>query len=112
MSGLLRGGTTSMNSNSDAISSGRFSIGVPVSVQLRRRGMLRIIDAVRLLPILGMFLFAIPLLWSKEGELGLPTSRAVLYLFGVWTILIAISATLSRRLSRAEPARGPDAPDA
>ena len=85
---------------------------VPPFVERGTYRLRRIIDAVRLLPILGMFLFAIPLLWSKAGELGLPTSRAVLYLFGVWTVLIAISATLSRRLSRAEPVRGPDAPDA
>src|SRR6266851_6178653 len=46
-SGVARGGTTSIYSYSEASSSGRFSIGVPVSAQLRLRGMPRAVVAVR-----------------------------------------------------------------
>ncbi len=57
----------------------------------RRR---RLIDAARLLPILGATLFAIPLLWPRgqgEGVDPVPTSSASLYIFSVWAGLIVLS---------------------
>ena len=54
-------------------------------------------DAARLLPILGACLFALPLLWRGEGG-EVSTSRAMLYLFGVWALLIIAAGLLSRRL--------------
>ncbi|MCE8007865.1 hypothetical protein [Aestuariivita sp.] len=59
----------------------------------RRR---RIMDAARLLPILGVALFAIPLLWPKPGDPAtagdpVPMSVAVLYIFGVWAGLIVLA---------------------
>ena len=59
----------------------------------RRR---RILDAARLLPVLGVALFAVPLLWAKPGDpdsMGDPVSMstAVLYVFGVWALLILLA---------------------
>jgi len=65
----------------------------------RRR---RIMDAARLLPILGVALFAVPLLWPRpdpatpEAEtVGL--SVAVLYVFGVWALLIVFAFMFGRK---------------
>lgn len=62
----------------------------------RRR---RLIDALRLLPIVGFLFFLSPILGS-EGE---PRSTALggVYLFAVWLVLIVMSALLVRVLSRA-----------
>lgn len=77
----------------------------------RRR---RMMDAARFLPVLGIGLFAVPLLWSKSGNSDLiepvKTSGAAIYLFVVWAGLIALSAglgSLSRGWLRNEP-QGPE----
>jgi hypothetical protein len=57
----------------------------------RRR---RLMDALRLLPWLGAFLFALPLLWRDPT-----TAHGLLYLFAVWAVLIVLSAALVRRYS-------------
>ncbi|WP_282119969.1 hypothetical protein [Ruegeria atlantica] len=56
----------------------------------RRR---RLMDAARLLPILGAALVAIPLLWPSQGSSddGVPLSSAILYIFTCWALLIIIS---------------------
>ena len=55
----------------------------------RRR---RLMDAARLLPVLGALLFAVPLLWPAANDAGgaapVPTSRAIRYIFVVWALLI------------------------
>jgi len=72
----------------------------------RRR---RLTDAARLMPLLGAFLFAIPLLWPGPDDTAagdMPTSRAILYIFAVWAGLIVFSAwfgRLAREWSRADP---------
>lgn len=58
----------------------------------RRR---RLMDALRLLPWLGAFLFGLPLLWRDPA-----TSHGLLYLFAAWALLIVISFALARRLSQ------------
>lgn len=77
----------------------------------RRR---RMMDAARFLPVLGIALFAVPLLWPKSGNSDLiepvKTSGAAIYLFAVWAGLIALSAglgALSRGWLRNEP-QGPE----
>jgi len=61
----------------------------------RRR---RLVDATRLLPVLGGLLLALPLLWQGGAEPWL-TSRIGLYLFAVWFGLIAAAALLGRWLA-------------
>ena len=61
----------------------------------RRR---RIIDAARLLPVLGVTLLAIPLLWPSPAGDAVQTgwepvkmSSAIFYIFGVWIVLILLT---------------------
>jgi hypothetical protein len=54
----------------------------------RRR---RLRDAARLLPILGIFLLLLPLLWTRESRVSL-SAGDVIYFFGVWLLLIALAA--------------------
>ncbi|MEM9638377.1 MAG: hypothetical protein AAGA94_12075 [Pseudomonadota bacterium] len=61
----------------------------------------RVMDAVRLVVFLGAGLWMIPLLWPAQGapaEQAVPMSRALLYVFGVWTVLIVTSFYLAYRL--------------
>lgn len=58
----------------------------------RRR---RMRDAARLLPVLGVFAWAIPLLWSHEAGASPSVSGALIYVFTVWIVLVAVGAVLS-----------------
>lgn len=59
----------------------------------RRR---RVIDASRLLPIFGLFLFLIPLLWDDVGS-GTEAHLAekTLYIFAIWFVLVGVAAVLA-----------------
>lgn len=76
----------------------------------RRR---RLRDAARLLPILGVFLLLLPLLWGAADGKG--ADRTVVYVFGIWGLLIAFAAYLAPSLARPEndepPLVRPDPPD-
>lgn len=54
----------------------------------------RMMDAARLLPLLGFFLFVLPVVWASYGE-GVRTAPAGLYLFGIWFGLIALAFGLA-----------------
>lgn len=58
----------------------------------------RIRDAARLMPFLGAMLWGVPVLWAEPGPYGISTSRAMLYIFGVWVLLAIVSFGLSRWL--------------
>lgn len=64
----------------------------------RRR---RLIDAARLLPVLGFLALCLPILWP-DGRF---TSVGVIYLFVVWICLIAVARLLVRRLGKADADR-------
>ena len=57
----------------------------------RRR---RLRDAARLLPVLGVFLLLLPLLWSPEAQMAL-NSGDVVYFFSVWLVLIGLAAAFA-----------------
>jgi hypothetical protein len=57
----------------------------------RRR---RLRDAARLLPVLGMFLLLLPLLWAPEARMAL-SSGDVIYFFAVWLVLIGLAAAFA-----------------
>lgn len=61
----------------------------------RRR---RLMDAARILPVLGFVLVLVPVLWTQGGTMG--TAGQALYLFGLWVALILAAALLSRPLGR------------
>ena len=81
---------------------------------LERRGyrMRRMMDAVRFLPLLGVCLWMVPLLWPVGSEAE-PTeqismSSALWYIFAVWIAMIVACYALWRRTQTPEP---PDRPD-
>ncbi len=60
----------------------------------------RLHDAARLLPLFGLFLMVLPILWSPVADDTRRTASDGLYLFGVWTVLILVAAIFARKLGR------------
>lgn len=50
----------------------------------------RLMDAARILPVAGAFLFLLPLLWG-----GGITRSGIIFIFGVWFGLIVVAATVA-----------------
>lgn len=65
-----------------------------VYLERRRYRTRRIIEALEVLPVLGIVLFGVPLLWSE----GVKTSDAMIYFFSVWLALVFAAVWLARRL--------------
>jgi hypothetical protein len=74
----------------------------PVFLERANYRQRRLQDMARLLPVLAAVLFVLPLIWKLAGNDGRGTSDVVIYLFVVWSGLIAVAAIISRRL-RLEP---------
>ncbi|MDU8929100.1 hypothetical protein RXV86_17030 [Alisedimentitalea sp. MJ-SS2] len=60
----------------------------------RRR---RLTDAARLMPVLGALLWAVPMLWNRSVT---STSTALLYVFGIWVLLVIGAGMLSRGIAQ------------
>lgn len=75
----------------------------PLFLDRRRYRRTRLLDAARLLPVMGAALLLVPLLWSAPGQ-GRPPSNAgaLLYLFGIWAGLVVAAFVLSRLLRPGE----------
>jgi hypothetical protein len=58
----------------------------------------RLTDAARLLPVAGLLLFLLPILWQPAATPAGDTAAGWVYLFSVWAGLIALAFLLSRRL--------------
>lgn len=74
----------------------------------RRR---RMMDAVRILPLLCTLLFlVVPLMWPQGDEdvVALSLSTAIWYLFSVWVLAIVASFGLWRRIRRSDTNVVPD----
>lgn len=65
----------------------------------RRR---RLTDAARILPVVGLFLFLIPILWQPAETPAHDTASGGIYLFGAWFVLIVAAFLLSRALAPGE----------
>lgn len=96
----------------------------PTPVFLERRGYRRrrLADAARLLPLFGVTLLAIPLLWPSPGPEAVAAGQtqavsmsvAFLYVFGIWALLIVLTALFglrSRGWSGDESPHGPPGAD-
>ncbi|WP_299849372.1 hypothetical protein [uncultured Roseovarius sp.] len=70
----------------------------PVFVERRAYRRRRLVDAARLLPILGVTLVCLPLLWTGERDAPTSTTYAMIYFFSLWLALVIGAALLSRRL--------------
>ena len=56
-------------------------------------------------------MWAIPLLWSSESAEAPSSATAVLYVFGIWVFLIALTAQVSRGLRQEDNGEKEDAAD-
>ncbi|MFK7880626.1 hypothetical protein [Roseobacter sp.] len=77
--------------------------GTPLFLERGSYRQRRMMDAVRLLVFLGAGLWMVPLLWPVEATTetdAMPMSRALLYIFGVWWVLILATYGLARQLRR------------
>lgn len=54
----------------------------------------RLRDAARVLPLFGMVLMFLPLMWSGGDAQQRLTSTGFVYLFGLWLVLIVLTAVL------------------
>lgn len=63
----------------------------------------RLRDAARLLPLVGAFLLLLPLLWGATGA-----GRKLVYVFGVWALLIGVAAYIAPSLARPETEDPPE----
>lgn len=68
----------------------------------------RLRDAIRVVPVAGAILLMIPLLWPR-GPAGPGNATVLIYVFGVWTLLIAVSLLLTRRLQTDDDDPHPEA---
>lgn len=71
----------------------------------RRR---RLIDAARIVPVLGGVLFLAPVLNLSAGSGSTVAGSG--YLFGVWALLIVLSFVLTRRIARTNAEAEREAP--
>ncbi len=69
----------------------------------RRR---RVMDAARVLPFLGALLWLVPLLWQEDPEQGVRSSEVIVYLFGVWLLLVLLAGFIASVLGRPAPGDG------
>lgn len=78
---------------------------------LERRGYIqrRVIDAARLLPVVGFVLFMVPLIWPRAGDAdAVPTSVSFIYIFVIWFVLILIGGFLAQRIGTISEPRTDD----
>lgn len=66
----------------------------------------RLRDAARLLPLLGVILWLLPLSWGELDAASGEASGALIYIFGVWVVLIVLAAAFARHFQGGpDPAR-------
>ncbi len=75
----------------------------PLFLERRSYRRRRLMDALRLLPLVGVLLWMLPLFWPSEAATDaalepVPMSRAVIYVFLVWLGLICAAFALWRGL--------------
>jgi len=62
----------------------------------RRR---RVMDAARLVPVLALILWSVPLIWPQSGDGTVSSATALIYIFAVWAGIIVLTWGLSQVLS-------------
>lgn len=81
----------------------------PIFLERRSYRNRRMMDALRLLPFVGLMLWMLPLFWPSAPSEGgaVKSSAAIIYVFGIWALLImasfALSSVLKARLSADVP---------
>lgn len=82
--------------------------GRPVFLPARGYRRRRLHDAARLVPVFGVVLFLLPVLWSPSPTEVRDTAPDAIYLFVVWAGLIGVAALLSRGLAAPAPKSSDD----
>lgn len=59
----------------------------------------RLRDGARMLPVLGLFLFLLPILWAPGETAEADTATDGLYLFAVWIALVLVAALMAPGLA-------------
>lgn len=77
----------------------------PIFVERQTYRRRRIVDAARALPVLGVVLWLVPLLWSLPPA-SHSASSALIYIFGVWFGLALVAGLLIGALSRRDKEAG------
>ena len=75
--------------------------GTPLFLARRSYRRRRMMDAARLLPLAGVVLILLPMLWHPAATPVPDTGRGMIYLFAVWLGLILAAAALARGLAPA-----------
>jgi len=70
----------------------------PLFLARRSYRVQRLRDGARLLPVLGMFLVLLPVLWAPDATATRDTAPDGIYLFAVWAGLVAAAALMARGL--------------
>lgn len=74
----------------------------PVFLQRASYRQRRLRDAAKLMPVLGLILLVLPIAWSSAPSGEPANSDRVVYIFGVWIMLIVLTAIFASRM-RADP---------
>lgn len=72
---------------------------IPLFVERQTYRRRRIVDAARALPLLGLLLWWVPLLWALPTQ-PVSASTALIYVFAVWFGLVAGAGALIVALGR------------
>ena len=83
----------------------------PIFLQRQNYRQRRVRDAARFLPFLGAILWALPLSWAHDPEAPRIGSAGLIYIFGVWVLLILLAAFLASRIRADPPAGSAEDPD-
>lgn len=71
----------------------------------------RLIDALRMLPFLGVLLWFVPLVWARASDAGggggVSVVTASIFIFAVWAALATLSAVLVSRLTDEDALQAP-----
>lgn len=70
----------------------------PIFLERRTYRKRRLIDALRLLPILGAVLWGIPMFLGQDAQNPVSVSGVMIYIFVVWIALIIACFALVRRI--------------
>ena len=62
----------------------------------RRR---RLIDLIKIVPLIGLVLWLVPLLWPTQGTEQVSSANAIIYVFAIWFILVVATAVSVRWLN-------------
>lgn len=63
----------------------------------------RLRDAARILPLFATVLMFLPLMWPRAEPDQSLTSTGMVYLFGLWAVLVIVAFALSRVLKFSSP---------